>query len=182
MIIDLYFKRSQKAIKETDKKYHNYCESIGIRILENHQDTEECINDCYFNTWNSIPPRRPDSLRHFLGKIMRNLSLDCYRKRHARKREGGEFDILLSELDKCIPSDSPVWDSYNYKVLSKTIDSFLNGISEKHRIVFIKRYYFCQSIEEIGEECGMSVSNVKVILYRTRKALKKYLEKEGYVI
>lgn len=182
LIIDLYFKRSEEAIKETDIKYHQYCENIGYHILKNHQDTEECINDCYFKTWNAIPPTRPNSLQSFLGKIMRNLSLDCYRKKHSQKRGGNEFGILLSELNECIPSNDSVWDSYNSKMLSEAIDKFLNEIPEKQCIVFIKRYYFCKSIKEIGKECSMTTTHVKVLLFRIRSALKRYLEMENFEI
>lgn len=182
MIIDLYFKRAEQAITETDLKYRPYCESIGYHILKDHQDTEECVNDCYFHTWNAIPPARPDSLRCFLGKIMRNLSLDRYRKKHSQKRGGNEFEVVLDELNDCVPSDDPVWDSCNGKLLGEAIDKFLDRIPKKQCIVFIKRYYFCKSIKEIAKECSMTTTHVKVLLYRIRGALKRYLETENFEI
>lgn len=181
-IIELFWERLESAIAETDKKYHNYCQEIGMNILRNILDTEECINDCYFKTWNAIPPKRPNSLRAFVGKIMRNLSLDKYRAKNTLKRKEGEFWIVLSELEDCIPSEKTVWDSYSEKLLSSTIDSFLKNVSDRERYIFLKRYFFCKSIREISEECSITEGNIKIILYRIRINLKKHLEKEGYEI
>lgn len=180
LIIELYFIRSEDAIKETDKKYRRYCESIGYHILKDHQDTEECINDCYFHAWKSIPPVRPVNLRVFLGKIMRNVSLDCYRKKNSKKRKGSEFDILLSELDECIPSNDSTWDNYNSKLLSESIEKFLALIPQKHCVVFMKRYFFCKSLKEISKECSLTITHVKVLLFRIRNALKRHLEMEDF--
>lgn len=181
-IIELFFLRSEAAINETDKKYHDYCSKIGINILNDRQDTEECINDCYFSVWNHIPPNKPDNFRAFIGRIMRNISLSLYRKKKAGKRSNGNMDMLLSELDTCIPSYDTLWDSVNLKLLGKSIDSFLDTRNEIERNIFIKRYYFCLSIKEIAAECSLSVANVKVILYRIRAKLKTHLEKEGFFI
>lgn len=181
-IIDLYFFRSEKAIEETDKKYRPYCEYIGMNILRDHQDTEECINDSYLHTWNSIPPTQPKSLKSFLGRIMRNLSLDRFRNKHAKKRNSGETEVLLSELNDCIPDNNSVWDKIEFRLLGEAIDKFLSGVTEKNRVIFIKRYYFCENIGDIARECGLSSSNVKVTLFRMRGLLKEHLQKEGYNI
>lgn len=180
MIIELYFQRSEKVIEETDKKYHGYCENIGMNILNNYQDTEECINDCYLNAWNCMPPEKPKILHAFLGRIMRNLSIDRYRKNKAQKRKEGEFHVLLDELEECIPTNTSVWDSVNERLLSTAIDDFLTKCTEKEKNIFIKRYFFCKSVKAIAKECTLTDANIKTILHRLRKALKNYLQKRGY--
>lgn len=179
-IIKLYLSRSETAISETDRKYHKYCSKIGFNILNDQEDTDECINDCYFALWNNIPPTIPDSLRAFIGRVMRNISISLYRKKKAEKRNN--IDSLLNELDRCIPLYDTSWGSLNLKLLGESIDSFLDTRSELERNIFIKRYFFCRSIKEIAIECSLSFTNVKVILHRVRKKLKAYLEKEGYFI
>ena len=149
-IIELYFQRSENAIYETDLKYHDYCENIGMNILNNHQDTEECINDLYLKIWNAIPPQKPTCFHAFLGKIMRNLSLDRFRKRTTQKRRDGDFYILLSELEECIPSTTSVWKSCSEKLLTDLINEFLDNINEIDRVVFVKRYFFCEKISQIA--------------------------------
>lgn len=181
-IINLFFQRSENAIVETDKKYHGYCKSIGFHILNNQQDTEECINDCYFAVWNSIPPTFPNNFRVFIGRIMRNLSLDLYRKTNAAKRGNGNFPILLSELDECIPLYASPWETVNAELLTNAIDSFLDTRSEKERAVFIKRYFLCESVGEIATACNLTIINVKVTLHRVRNQLKVFLEKEGFFV
>ncbi len=179
-IIELYLLRSEEAISETDKKYNNYCRKIGFSILNNHEDTEECVNDCYFAVWNNIPPTIPNSLRAFIGRIMRNISISLYRKKSAEKRSN--IADLLNELDKCIPLYDTSWGSLNLKLLGESIDSFLDTRNNIERNIFIKRYFFCRSVKEIADECSLSSTNVKVILHRVRKKLKIYLEKEGFFI
>lgn len=179
-IIKLYLSRSETAISETNRKYRSYCCKIGFNILNNQEDTEECINDCYFALWNNIPPAVPASLRAFIGRIMRNISISLYRKKNAEKRSN--INSLLNELDSCIPLYDTSWETINLKLLGKSIDAFLDTRSESERNIFIKRYFFCRSIKEIADECSLSSANVKVILHRVRKKLKVYLEKEGYFI
>ena len=179
MIINLYWERSETAISETANKYGGYCTQIAMNILKNREDSEECVNDTYFKTWNSIPTQRPNILMSFLGRITRNLSLDKYKKRSAQKRGGNEFDLLLSELENCVPSNSNVEAEYEAGATAKIIDSFLYSIDQENRIVFTRRYWYADSIESIANRLGISESKVKSILFRTRNKLKSYLEKEG---
>ena len=179
-IIKLYLLRSETAINETDKKYHNYCNKIGFNILNDREDTEECINDCYLTVWNNIPPTIPENFRAFIGRVMRNISISLYRKKNAEKRSN--IENLLEELDGCIPLYDTSWAELNLKLLGETIDSFLDMRNESEKNIFIKRYFFCLSIKEIAIECSLSSANVKVILHRVRKKLKIYLEKEGFFI
>jgi len=179
MIINLYWERSESAITETANKYGDYCAKIAMNILRNKEDSDECVNDTYFKTWNSIPTQRPNILMAFLGRITRNLSLDKYKKRNAQKRGGNEIELLLSELENCVPSNSDVESEYEKGSIAKIIDSFLYSVDSESRIIFVRRYWYADSIESIAERFNMSESKVKSMLFRTRNKLKIYLEKEG---
>jgi RNA polymerase sigma-70 factor (ECF subfamily) len=178
MIINLYWERSESAIKETATKYGNYCTAIAMNILHNKEDSEECINDTYLNTWNTIPPQRPNNFMAFLGRIIRNLSFNKYKERRAKKRSGDEIEILLSELENIIPSGNNVEKDYETGSIAAIIDSFLDSIDSETRIVFVRRYWYSDSVKDIVKRFGISESKVKSILLRTRNKLKKYLEKE----
>jgi len=177
-IINLYWERSESAIDETDKKYGNYCTQIAMNILHNKEDSEECVSDTYFKTWNSIPTQRPTILRAFLGQITRRLSLDKYKKRNTKKRGGNEVELIFSELDNCVSSTTNVEAEYETGSIAKIIDNFLDSIDSESRIIFIRRYWYADSISSIIERFGMSESKVKSMLFRTRNKFKTYLEKE----
>ncbi len=180
-IINLYFERLEDAIKETSNKYGHYCSTIAWNILGNKEETEECINDVYMKLWNSIPPNRPNKLSAYIGKITRNTAIDYIEKHNAKKRNNGQLDIILSELEKCV-SVNTLDDEFNEKLLVQYINDFLENLSIQNRKLFIKRYWYAYSIEEISSEFNMSKSKVKSILFRLRKKLKKYLEKEGFIL
>ena len=182
MIIDLYWARSESAINETALKYGNYCLKIAMNILQNQEDSDECVNDTYLRAWNAIPPQRPTIFPSFLGKITRNLSLNKYRKQRTKKRGGYEVALLLDELEDCIPSGRSVEAEYEAGVIAKTIDSFLYSIDAESRIVFVRRYWYVDSIRSIAARFQMNESKVKSMLFRTRNKLKIYLEKEGMTI
>lgn len=181
-IIELYWQRSETAIKETDGKYGSYCKSIVHNILQNREDTEECINDTWLHTWNAIPTERPYEFRTWLGRIARNLAFDRYRKITAKKRGGHEVDILISELEDCIPSAQTVEKELEDAELAGLISSFLKKQKKESRIIFVRRYYYSDSIKQIAERFGISESKVKSSLFRIRNGLKVYLEREGIVI
>lgn len=182
MIIDLYWSRSESAIKETDLKYGNYCKAIAMNILKNIEDTEECVNDTYLKTWNAIPTQRPNIFPAFLGKITRNLSLNKYREKKAKKRGGNEIELLIDELEHCIPSRNSVEGEYESSTIVEAIDKFLDSIDYENRIVFVRRYWYVDSIAAIAERFKMSEGKVKSMLFRTRNKLRAYLEKEGIFI
>ena len=145
-IIELYFSRSEDAIKETDRKYGNYCFLIARNILSSREDAEECLNDTYLNVWNCIPPNRPDPLKTFLGKITRNISINRYIRNHAQKRTG-ETDILLEEVCEFIPdpaSETPMSDEF---ALKQAINSFIASLPKKTRIIFHTKTCSCNSNE-----------------------------------
>jgi len=182
MILDLYWARSESAIRETAQKYGGYCTKIAMNILQNSEDTEECVNDTYLKTWNAIPPQRPTIFSSFLGKIIRNLSLNKYKEQRAKKRGGYEVALLLDELEDCVPSGNRVEYEYEAGVIAQTIDRFLHSIDAESRIVFVRRYWYVDSIRSIAARFQMSESKVKSMLFRTRSKLRIYLEKEGIAI
>lgn len=175
LIIDLYWKRSEAAISETDRKYGPYCRSIAYGILQNHEDSEECVSDTWLRAWEAMPPQRPNRLSAFLGKITRNLALDRFDYHHAAKRSAA-FDQLLSELNECIPDRR---DDYAQLELTQLLNHFLRSLPREHRNLFLRRYWYCESIEDLAKRYTMSQSAVKSNLFRTRNKLKAYLEKEG---
>lgn len=179
-IIDLYFARSESAIDESAKKYGSYCNYIAMNILYNREDSEECVNDTWLNTWNSIPPARPSVLRTFLGKITRNLALNLYEKQTAQKRGGGETSAVLDELSECIadtkldrPDDIP-----GRMTLTECINRFLEKQSAESRKIFVRRYWYMAAINEIAAEYGFTESKVKMTLSRMRAALLNELKTE----
>ena len=179
-IIDLYFERSQSAIKETHEKYGHYCHTIAYNVLYSYEDAEECVNDTYLRAWKSIPPHRPSRLSAFLGKITRNLALDRYDSRTSKKREC-PLELALEEISECVPDVSAERES-DGGVLRDAINSFLASLPRRTRIIFMQRYWYLSSISEISASLGISESNVKVILMRTRKKFKEFLEKEEIFI
>lgn len=181
-IIDLYWARQESAIMETDKKYGNYCRSISLHILKNMEDTEECVNDTWLRAWDTIPPKRPDFLGAFLGKITRNLSISRYRMTHAQKRGSGEVDLLLMELEECLPSAKSVEEEIEGKQTAAAINEFLFMVDEESRNIFVRRYFYVDSIKEIADRFDISESKVKSQLFRLRNRLKDHLEKEGVIL
>lgn len=181
-IIELYMDRSEQAISETARKYGRYCHYIAYNILHNDEDSEECVNDTYLRTWNSIPPKRPNKLQTFLGKITRNLSLNKYEKQSAEKRGSGQIPLILDELTECIPADRSSETLVEDMVIKETLDRFLENLSADARKIFVRRYWYMSSVKEIAEEYGLSESKVTVTLFRTRQKLKTVLEKEGIVL
>jgi len=174
-IVILYLNRSESAILETKTKYGQYILKIAMNILGNVSDSSECENDTYLSTWNSIPPKEPENLKSYVGKISRNLALDLYRKKHAEKR-GGNTDVLLSELEDCVPDKTENFSDVN---LTELLNSFLKDQNKDKRVMFVKRYWYGESISDIAKEMGFSESKVATTLHRTRESLKEYLEKEG---
>lgn len=181
-IIKLYFLRSEKAIEETDSKYGNYCTVIAENILHSKQDSEECVNDTYLKTWESIPPAKPQNLRTYLGRITRNLAINRYRKYTAEKRGGCGVDIIFSELERCIPSGLTVEGQTDEKLIIRLLEEFLKQQSAIKRNVFLRRYWYCESVSQIAKDFSVSESKVTSILYRMRLKLKENLEKEGFSV
>lgn len=178
-IIDLYFERNESAIAETANKYGGYCRSIAMNILQNTQDSEECVNDTYISAWNTIPPKRPNRLQTYLGKLTRNRSLKMLEKRGALKRGGSQTALVLEELGECIPAAG---NEFEESEISELLNTFLNSLSTDARNIFILRYWHMYSGREIAKHCKTNESKINVTLFRTRKKLKAFLEREGITI
>jgi len=178
-IIQLYWDRSEMAISATDSKYGPYLGVIARNILRDEQDAEECVNDTYLHTWNAIPPERPSAFRVWLGRITRNLSLDRWRMSRAQKRGGDETTLLLEELEACVPGNHNVEQSLADQEVAALISAFLRRQKPDSRRIFLRRYWYGDSVADIARILRISESKVKSSLFRSRNALRIYLEKEG---
>lgn len=181
-IITLYWNRNEQAIAETDKKYGPYCYRVAHNILTSIEDSEECVNDTWLHTWNAIPPERPGVLRAFLAKITRNLSLDRYRRLFSAKRGSGETPLALEELEESIPGNSSVEAEISGHELEEAVNRFIQSLPKRDGDIFLRRYFFVDPVSVIAGQVGISERNCLVILSRTRKKLKDYLEKEGFTV
>ena len=177
-IIELFWARDEKAVSEAEKKYGQYCYTIANNILLNHEDASECVNDMLLSAWNTIPPNRPEYLPGFLGSITRNLSLKKLRKKLAEKRGGGKQNLAMEELEECIPSEKSIDEQLEEKELVKIINSFLEIQKPEERKVFLRRYWFYDSVRDISSKYHYSESKVKSMLKRMRDRLRIRLQEE----
>ena len=179
-IIQLYWDRNDQAISATSEKYGHYCKAIAKNILNNEEDAEECVNDTYLNAWNSMPTHWPEQLATFLGKITRNLSFNKYKRDHAEKRGGGEITFVLDKLTDCVSDVDTVEQTIDRQELSKDINSFVKSLPIEKRNIFVRRYWYADSISDIASDYGMLQGTVSKTLERTRKQLKAYLTERGF--
>ena len=180
-IVELYWQRSERAIELSEEKYGKYCYSIAYNILSSHEDSEESVNDTWLGAWNSMPPHKPNILSVFLGKITRRISIDKWRKRSAAKRGFGTVDIAYDELADCISDSGGIESELERKRLSELITGFVARLSPDKRRVFVLRYFYIESIEEIAGKVGFSCGKVKSMLFRCRESLRELLKKEGFL-
>lgn len=180
-IIDLFFERSEQAINELAKSHEKPVRKLAYNILGNIQDVDECINDTWLAVWNSIPPHRPYPLRTFVCKITRNLATKKYHHNSAHKRNS-QYDVALDELADCIPDHNMVEDFYSAKELGEIINRFLDTLSYEDRFIFMRRYWYADSLTDIVRMTSMSYSTISVRLHRTKNKLKKLLMKEGLLV
>lgn len=181
-IIQLFFDRDEQAIAETQTKYDGYLRTVSRNILQRSEDVEECVNDTYLGAWNAIPPTRPNVLRVFLGKITRNLSLKKIRFESAEKRGGGEVDLTLDELAECISDGRRIEENLEARELGDLISEYLSGKSPEDRKIFVRRYWYFDSVKDIAESLNFTESKVKMSLKRCRDELKDYLEARGVAV
>ena len=179
-IIELYESRDENAISETKQKYGRYLTAISYSILNDESDSEECVSDTYLKTWNSIPPHKPNVLKLFLARITRNLSFNRYKQRRAEKRGGGEISLVLDELSDVVSGVEEPIEALVHKELIGYINTFLSVLSVRDRGIFLSRYFYVEDTVSIAKYYGIKEENVRLILSRTRKKLREYLEKEGY--
>ena len=177
-IIELFFQRSEQAIIELSKKYGSVCSKVAFNILNNTQDAEECVNDAYLGTWNTIPPQNPNPLLSYVCRIVRNLAIKKYHTNTAAKRNS-IYDVALDELENCFPSSVSVEDEFNAIETARIIDKFLETLDQENRIMFVRRYWHSDSIDDLAKLFHTSNHNISVRLSRTREKLKKHLIKEG---
>lgn len=180
-IVGLYWARDQMAITESERKYGALCGSIAMNILHNREDSEECVNDTWGRAWNNIPPQRPDRLGAYLGKIVRNLSLNRWRMRRAEKRGSGGAEVLLSELGECLPEEGSGL-LCEEEQLSGVIARWLLTLQAEDRVVFLRRYWYGDSLEAIARARGTGANHLAVRMHRLRGRLRAYLEKEGIAV
>lgn len=181
-IVELYLSRDESAISQTVQKYGAKLRQIAYSILNNMASAEECENRTYLETWNRIPPNEPRTYFFaFLGKITRHLAIDECRKNTSQKRHA-LFCELTQEMEQCIPGKNAVEETFEANALSQAINTFLETCTEDQRNVFVRRYWFFDTIPEICKRYGYSQSKVKTMLFRMRNGLRNYLEKEGYTI
>ena len=174
LIIDLFFERNEQAIAETQIKYGSYCKTVAMNVLHDENDSDECVNDTYLAAWNSIPPNRPERLGAYLARLTRNISLNRYKSRTTERRGGGEFALSLDELDDCVADTDK-----SAEELGQLISDFLHREKKETRQVFIRRYFYGDSIEDISKRFTFSESKIKSMLHRTRLALRDYLTQNG---
>ncbi len=179
-IIQLYWDRNDQAIKATSEKYGSYCKTIAKNILNSQEDAEECVNDTYLSAWNSMPTHWPEQLATFLGKITRNLSFNKYKHNHAKKRGGGEIMLVLDELADCVSGADNVEQIIDRQELIKTINSFVKSLSMDKRNIFVRRYWYADSVSDIAKDYGKLQGSISKTLERTRKQLKLYLTERGF--
>lgn len=177
-IIDLYFDRSERAISATSEKYGGYLSVIARNILHSDQDTEECVNDTYLHAWNAIPPTRPTALRVWLGRVTRNLSLDRWKRARAQKRGGEETELLLEELELCVSAPHSTEKILEDQELASLISGFLRNLSQDNRVIFVRRYWYGDDLAQIAARLRCGEGKVKSSLFRTRNALRAFLEQQ----
>lgn len=180
-IVDLYWDRDENAITQTEQKYGKYCHQIAFNVLKSIEDSEECVNDTWNKAWNSMPDARPLQLRAFLGKICRNLALDRYRGNHSLKRGSGQMEMIYEELEECVGRND-VEDILEQKELERVINDFVAGMKKEERVIFVRRYWYMESVKDIARNLYISEAKVKTKLFRSRKQLADALQAEGIVL
>ncbi|MCR5310962.1 MAG: sigma-70 family RNA polymerase sigma factor [Lachnospiraceae bacterium] len=177
-IIELYVNRDEKAITESQNKYGRFLTFLSKNILTAKEDAEECVNDTYLTAWNRIPPVIPESLKAFLGRLVRDISISKYRANHAAKRYSG-MDVLLSELEECLPSGDTVDEGIERTELTRIINGWLLTLPSETRTLFVRRYWYGDSVKTLAFENGCSQNTMAQRMFNLRKSLKETLEKEG---
>lgn len=180
-IVSLFLSRSEDAITETTRKYGGLMQTIAKNILGNDSDAQECVNDALLGLWNTIPPKKPDALGSYACKITRNIAVKKYCYNTAKKRNSF-YDAAIDELAECIPSKETAESEVAAKELGELLNHFLASIDKSNRIIFVRRYWYGDSIKTIAELTGEKEHSVCVKLSRTRQKLRKFLEREKFFI
>ena len=179
-IIRLYHRRNEEAIAETDRKHGPFCRRLAGNILSSREDVEECVNDVWLAAWNGMPPDWPRSLPAWLGRITRNLCISRYRKNRAAMRDSG-LEVLLSELEDCLPGED-MERELERRELARLISSWLDGLNEEDRTLFLRRYWYGDAVKDLAAICGTTENRMARRMQRLRKSLRKVLEQEGAIV
>ena len=177
-LIALFLARDENAIGETQNRYGAFCRRFARALLGSREDAEECVNEAMLALWNSIPPNRPGSFKAYVGRILRNKALSVYRKENAGKRSAA-MTLMLSELEDCVPSAESVEDRVEGKELTEAINAWLFSLRERDRALFVRRYWYGDSVRALASEMGVSPNNAAQKLFVLRKQLKARLEEKG---
>ena len=180
-IVSLYWARCEDAIRETDAKYGAFCRTLAGNILSSREDAEECVNDTWHHAWNAMPEERPSLLRAWLGKVVRNLALDRWRSSRAQKRYDG-MELLLSELEDCVPARETVEESVEAAELGRIISAWLAALPEDDAALFVRRYWNGDALNALAKEQGVAAAKLAQKMYRLRLSLKTTLEQEGIAL
>ena len=180
-IIDLFFERSEQALAEVQEKYGKFCRKLALDLLREEQDAEECVNDTWEAAWQTIPPQRPRMLGAYLGRITRNLAISRFRKNTAQMRTEG-LTVLLSELEHCVPAGENTEAAVDAILLGEYISKWLETLPADDRALFVRRYWFGESLRELARAVGTGEGHLAQKLYRLRLQLKKALEEEGVIL
>ena len=180
-MIRLFESRDERAIAETAEKYGSYCRKIGMNILHSSEDCEECLDDALMKLWDSIPPEKPADLGAYLAAAMRNTALSRYRRQSAQKRTADSVACALDELAEVISDGASIESSLEARELMRAVNEFLHGLPKQKRILFVRRYFYLDSLADAAERLGLNENRAAVTLFRIRKKLAEYLKKEGLV-
>jgi RNA polymerase sigma factor (sigma-70 family) len=180
-IIDLFFERSEKAIVELSNKYGSVCLKVSMNILNNYHEAEECVNDSYLGVWNAIPPQKPNPLISFVCRIVRNISINRYKKNNSQKRKSN-YDLCLDELENYVSAGNDVEDRYDESELASYIDEYLGSLSKANRMLFVRRFWYMDSYEELASMSGLKEGTIRTRLSRIKSDLKVFLEKRGVTL
>ena len=174
-IVELFWERSEDAITQTDIKYGKYVLYIADNVLHDTEDAKEVQNDTYLRVWETVPPKRPNALKAYVGCICRNLSISRYRAKNAEKR--GTLELALDELGDCVPDEASD-EQARGDTIADALNRFVGDLPARTRKIFVMRYWYLCTVAQIAEECSMNPNTVSTLLFRTRKELKEFLEKE----
>lgn len=177
-IIDLYWERNEGAIAATDATYGKLCRAVSYNIVSDWEDAEECTNDTWHRAWTTMPPQRPASLRAYLCRIVRNLSIDRWRRKKSQKRGEG-LELVLEELEDCLPGAPSAEQAAEALALKEVLERWLDGLSREDRALFLRRYWYGDRVEELAKKRGTTPNQTSQRLFKLRGALRKTLEREG---
>lgn len=177
-ILELYLARDEEAIRKSEESYGAYCYTVAYRILRDDGEAAECVNDTWFQAWRAIPPTQPQNLGAYLAKITRNLSLNRYRSACRKIREADRVAISIEELQECIPAGQTPEQAMEQSFLGELISDFLRGLQKEERVMFVRRYFYMDSVAEVADYLGCSESKVKTTMFRCRKKLQELLVRE----